>query len=238
MLTYPQNITAALVNSGARIIRHSNVSIDAFQSARQVLETMTAQISQATLNTYLDYYNDSQVSYRDHTDGNFTPTWYGRDSDLHFIAGCAPELLPQPPSDAALTATHALFFVAPADLAAEERYQKLSGLMSARDYFVAFASDEAARPRIVSTPVTWRWRLMELTAPTETLTVFNGHTGADWFRAPVAGGQARAVADNIIALIVWPRRAQQDVIANIPEPQRWLLLSVSAATLLALRRRR
>jgi uncharacterized protein (TIGR02599 family) len=205
-------ITAALIDNSSRIIRHNNASIDAFQSAQQVFESMTLQISQATLNTYWDYYDATQTPFRlTASSTNFIPAYYGRYSDLHFICGKTVDLLTDLPQHLTLTAGHALFFTAPRGVTTNSNYKKLSGLMSACGYFVAFGSDESTRPNIINSPPTYRWRLMELQVPAESLQVFNNSAASnDWFTNAVATSHAHPMADNIIALIIWPRRAPQD----------------------------
>lgn len=190
------------------IWRQANAKIDAFQNARAVFEIMTSRLSQATLNTYWDYYDAGYQPFRLATNSaNFVPKYYGRCSDLHFVCGPATSLIPtQPPGYSALAA-QAVFFTVPTGLTTNTNYQAMPGLLSACGFFVAFGGDDVTRPAIVSSPVNYRWHLMELTAPAESLGVFASPTGTDWFTTPIANGQVRPLADNIIALVIWPRLA-------------------------------
>lgn len=199
------------LNHSIGIWRQANAKIDVFQNARAVFEIMTSRLSQATLNTYWDYYDAGYKPFRFSTTNgaNFVPKYYGRYSDLHFICGPAVSLaLPRPPGYSAL-ATQAVFFTVPTGLTTNTSYQPMPELLSACGFFVAFGGDDASRPSIVSSSVNtnYRWRLMELTAPAESLGVFASSTGTDWFTEPVQNGQVRPLADNIIALVIWPRLA-------------------------------
>ena len=48
-----------LANQTNNIWRSSRTRIEAFQGARTAFERLTTNLSQATLNTYLDYYNST-----------------------------------------------------------------------------------------------------------------------------------------------------------------------------------
>ena len=198
------------LNHSIGVWRQANAKIDAFQNARAVFEIMTSRLSQATLNTYWDYYDDGFQPFRLATNGaSFEPKYYGRYSDLHFICGPAASLIPTMPPGYSALATQAVFFNVPTGLTTNAAYQSLPELLSACGFFVAFGGDDVTRPSIVPSSVNanYRWRLMELTAPSESLAVFATPTGTDWFTAPISDRQVRPIADNIIALVIWPRVA-------------------------------
>ena len=192
------------------IWRQANAKMDAFQNARAVFEIMTSRLGQATLNTYWDYYDKDFQPFRLATNStNFVPKYYGRYSDLHFVSGPASTLIPTLPPGYSALASQAVFFTVPTGLTANAAYQSMPELLSACGFFVAFGGDDATRPAIVpaSAEVNYRWRLVELTAPAESLSVFASSTGTSWFTTPIADGQVRPLADNIIALVIWPRLA-------------------------------
>ena len=188
--------------------RQAGAKMSSFQNARAAFEMMNRRVSQATLNTYWDYYNAGFQPFRlSPSNTVFIPRYYGRYSDLHFVSGPAGSLIPTLPPKCSATATHALFFTAPTGLTTNSNYHAMPELLGACGYFIAFGGDDAFRPSIVTGTVSYRWRLMELAAPVESLSVFASSTGQDWLATPVKEGRARPVADNIIALIVWPRMA-------------------------------
>jgi uncharacterized protein (TIGR02599 family) len=102
----------------------ANRRIEQFQSARNAFESLTRNLSQASLNTYYDYY-DANGKRRDVTNGNFIPSTYGRATDLEFVSGLpgnAPNGATGLASGGATSAsskaapgqfTHAVFFAAP-----------------------------------------------------------------------------------------------------------------------------
>jgi uncharacterized protein (TIGR02599 family) len=205
-------MTGAVVNSSSNVWRQANAKIETFQKAREVFEVMTGHLAKATLNTYWDYYDANFTAFSSANPAavsNFDPKYYGRNSDLHFQCGRASKLLPQLPANLQETSTHAVFFVSPTGLAADPSHSGLSGLLSACGYFVAFGDDSAYKPGIVPTPPRHRWRLMEVTEPVEDLKVFSA-SGSSWFQNAVAQGRVRPVAENVIALIAWPRLPPQD----------------------------
>jgi uncharacterized protein (TIGR02599 family) len=204
-------MTGSIISSSSRVFRQANAKIESFQSARAAFDVMTARLSKATLNTYWDYYDASGSPFRLAVNPNaFVPVRYGRYSDLHFLAGPASALIPTLPSGLSGVSTQAVFFVSPTGLSADPDYTGLSGLLGACGYFVAFGNDDASKPAFPPTPSRFRWRLMEVSAPVEELAVFGSSSGKVWAATPIAQGRVRAVAENVIALIVWPRLSTQD----------------------------
>ncbi len=201
----------SVLNHSIGIWRQANAKIDAFQNARAVFEIMTTRLSQATLNTYWDYYDDQYQPFRLSTNSaGFVPKYYGRYSDLDFVCGPAASLIPTLPPGYSASAAQAVFFTVPTGLTTNAAYQSMPELLSACGFFVAFGGDDVTRPAVVSSGVNYRWRLMELTASAESLSIYAASTGTDWFTEPVRSGQVRPLADNVIALILWPRLAPQN----------------------------
>ncbi|PTX99988.1 hypothetical protein DB346_19470 [Verrucomicrobia bacterium LW23] len=204
-------VTATVMDQTTRAWRQTNSKIEAFQNARAVFDVMTARLAPTTLNTYLDYYDAAGNPFRLATSpASFTAARYGRYSDLHFICGAAQTLVNPLPPNYSRVSSGAVFFVAPTGLAADADRRGTGGLLNASGFFLAFGSDRGHRPYYITTPETYRWRLMELSVPTESLTVFGTSTGNAWFQTPVSEGKVRPVADNVIALVVWPRLSPAD----------------------------
>ncbi len=133
--------------------RHTMGKIDQFRSARNGFEAMTRRLSEATLNTYYDYFDSNGNSS---TSGSYTgtPSYYGRQSELRFIsgpglAGTATSTPPRP--------THSIFFQAPLGFVAPvsssdttyTQYQGLNNLVNTWGYYLEFADDQQ-RPSFMS----------------------------------------------------------------------------------------
>jgi len=190
------SITIGQVSKG---VKTSTEKVDAFQSARTGLESVTRAVSVATLNTYLDYYNSSyQPRTNDASSTNFIPAFYGRQSDLHF---CATNL-----SSGVLTTlsgltpvTHGLFFQAPLG------YSTITitnppGSLNGCGFFVAFGNDPT-KPGISGLGDRPRFRLYQWLQSTESLREVSasGRIDPGWI-TPTNG--VSPLAENIIAFVV------------------------------------
>ena len=204
-------MTGSIISSSSRVFRQANAKIESFQSARASFDVMTSRLTRATLNTYWDYYDASGAPFRLASNPTtFVPARYGRYSDLHFLTGQASSLISALPTGLTALSTQAVFFIAPTGLSADANYNGQAGLLGACGYFVAFGNDDASKPSFPPTPSRYRWRLMELSAPVEELSVFGSSSGKLWAATPVQQGRVRAVAENVIALVVWPKLSTQD----------------------------
>lgn len=190
----------------------SNARISQFREARTAFDIITRNLSQATLNTYLNYDSD----YLNNTSATSTtaPTKYERKSDLQFICG--------PTSTMGLVAGsgddvpgHAVFFQAPLGIAHNPLYSGLDRLLCARGYFVQYSSDEFFLPGfLASGNFRYRYRLMEFCPPAERNLIYSGDTG-DWYQSagaaldtdenPTVQSLTRPIADNILTLIISPQ---------------------------------
>jgi uncharacterized protein (TIGR02599 family) len=204
-------MTGSIISSSSRVWRQANAKIETFQAARGAFDIMTSRLSRATLNTYWDYYDASGAAFRLASNpNNFVPKQYGRYSDLHFLCGQASTLAGTLPPGLSSVSTQAVFFVAPTGLSSNANYNGLAGLLGACGFFVAFGNDDATKPAFPPTTSRYRWRLMEVSAPVEELMVFKSGSNAKWWSEPVAQGRVRSAAENVIALVVWPKLSMQD----------------------------
>ncbi|MBN8709302.1 MAG: hypothetical protein BGO12_18980 [Verrucomicrobia bacterium 61-8] len=193
--------------------KSSQAKIESFQAARSAFESLTRKLSQATLNGYYDYFDGSGRTPRDPSyDGK--PTRYGRQSDLHFISG--PGLL----SDASQIG-HAVFFQAPLGYANSINWSGLDGALNSIGYYVTYNDDAetGGRPGFVTealSPLKHRFRLMQFTQSLQDLDIFRtaNATGTGWFTggsAPAGNiASTRPLADNIIALVILPKKSAAD----------------------------
>ena len=173
----------SVLNQTTSTIRQSTAQADAFTAARSAFDLVTRHLSQATLNPYWDY--DSPTS----------PTRYLRQSDLHFVV----RQNTQNPNYG-----QEVFFQAPDGFSQSSSYQSASGLLNACGYRVVYGSDDAFRATLSATP-RWRFRLMQSLQSAESLQVFDNKTVSNppWIQSAVT--TELPVAENIIAMVVWPR---------------------------------
>lgn len=186
--------------------KSSRAKIGSFQDARVAFDTLTSTLSQATLNTYYDYFDAQGRSPRDA--GYAGPHHYGRQSDLHFVTGKA------------LTTgqiTQSIFFQTPAGYEAKPAFQDVNNLLNACGFFIMHGEDPL-RPgfledgTVPNAPANHsRYRLMQFMQPSSDLGVYSV-TGSQWFTQPLNGSSrpVQQLAENVIALVVLPRRSSED----------------------------
>ncbi len=199
----------AVTDSIRRTWTYTSGKIEQFREAREAFEAINRRVSQATLNTYLDYQRDPS--------GNLLLTGtnnYVRQSELRFISG--PSLL-----DGGTHPTHAIFFQAPLGYVETSTYSGMENLLNTWGYYLEFSDDSALRPPFLSAaiaPLHSRFRLMELMEPAESLTLYSAEVAAGgnssysaktWFTTPLAS-KSRVLAENIIALILLPKLSPQE----------------------------
>lgn len=206
-----------------------------FRDSRLAFEYLTRNLQQATLNTYWDYHYDSTKSNAPQEEGE-TPSRYAPQSELHFLTGQAAELL----EDEERYRTHAVFFQAPlgkADrymdlsnlLNARGYFIEFGSDVEGRPDFL----DGVVEPK-------YRYRLMEFRPPAEQNQVYadaqddlGNQRGSpppwfppqspavvldDWYlpdsklytEKMAYHETVRPVAENVIALIVSPRRSDEE----------------------------
>ncbi len=200
-------IVFTIITEIGQIWKSSNNRIQTFQEARAGFEAMTRRVGQATLNTYYDYYQKVGSNYSIRTTANsatFVPNTYDRVSELHFISGQAKTLLGGSPTTVT-TQTHGLFFQAP--LGYSVTYPRLDNSLNASGFYLKFDDGASFVPDYIKTAPSYkaryRYRLMEMLQPTETLGVYFGNPN-DWF-ANNAVSNSRVLAENVIAMIILPK---------------------------------
>jgi uncharacterized protein (TIGR02599 family) len=217
-------ILLSLTTQAGNLWRTTTTKLEQFRGARDAFEDMTRRLSQATLNTYWDYYPNAT-----------TPTSYVRQSELRFISGNTVSLAGTPAAPRQWP-THGVFFQAPLGFSQDPTTYGLDNLLNTWGYFIEFSSDTAQRPGVVPTtivPLRYRYRLCELMQPTNSLSIYSytsginastgvlntvGYTGRDWFSdamnlsdtstTPVR--PVHVLAENIIALIILPKLSPND----------------------------
>lgn len=180
--------------------------VDAFQSARLAFENISRTLSQATLNTYYDYFDASGARRTTNNAASFIPATYGRQSELHFVSG---------KTNVPSQVTHSVFFQTPSGYATDIQYQTMGTLLNACGFYVVHTNDILRPPFLSSLPNAptneTRYRLMQFLQPSEQMTVYNS-TGSAWFTSALGGSSPPIdqLAANIIALVVLPRKSTED----------------------------
>ncbi|MDQ3623942.1 MAG: prepilin-type N-terminal cleavage/methylation domain-containing protein, partial [Verrucomicrobiota bacterium] len=132
-------VLISITGQSSDVWRQARSKIDQFRGARDGFESITRRLSQATLNTYLDYYDNKGRRRTQANVKTFAPTSYGRYSELRFVSGPAEQLLeeatvPRP--------THAVFFQAPLGFVEDfAEFRGLDNLINTWGYFLEFNSD-------------------------------------------------------------------------------------------------
>lgn len=171
------------VDQTQKVWVRTSEKITEFQSARAAFESMTRRLSQATLNTYWRAH-DGDV------DAVKAAFKFRRQSELQFISGPTKRFFGASPEPTGLSKpldqaypTHAVFFQAPIGYTEEPPpsgavklpyYGNLDSLLTTCGYFIEYAADPNRPPFIdtLNMPDKYRHRLMEMTIPSERLTIF------------------------------------------------------------------
>ena len=214
-------VLVSITESARKTWTSTTARAEEFRGARVGFEAITRRLSQATLNTYWDYFDATGSARNLANADSFVPARYGRQSELRFISGQAATLgLPSTSSP-----THAVFFQAPLGFVADTgTYSRMENLLNTWGYFVQFGNDRNLRPPFVTTqlmPYRYRFRLMEMMQPSEKMTIYqdevsaggnSAYTSRDWFLKPFSDTPqpARVLADNIIALVLLPKLTPDD----------------------------
>ncbi len=212
-------VLLAMTDQTSLTWRRTTAKIEQFQQARSGFESMTRKLSQATLNTYYDYFDASGNSLKTSVGTGFVPKTYGRQSELRFISG--------PMKSFALSGnlpTHGVFFQAPLGFVDDGANAAMDNLLNTWGYFVEVGGDEGSLPTFLNgrVPARWRSRLVELMQPAERMSVYSlkgNETGAAaraWFADAFKANPrpTRVLAENIVALVVLPRLARTEELAR------------------------
>lgn len=198
-----------MVSQTSKTWKATSGKIEQFRGARDAFDSVTRRVSQATLNSYLDYDNPTN------------PTAYVRKSELRFLSGPATNILG---ALATNMTSMAIFFQAPNGFSTNSSNSILQNALNTWGYFIEYAADTNSRPGFLPTGTPaprYRYRLMELMEPTESLSIYNytsgltnsNYTGIDWIAnslGTTSNRPAHVVAENVIAMILLPKISPND----------------------------
>jgi uncharacterized protein (TIGR02599 family) len=197
-------VLISMTDQTQRMMRATSAKVEQFQEARVAFESMTRRLAQATLNTYWDYRYDARG----------LPKSYQRSAELRFISGVTSTLVK---GGGNVRPGTSVFFHAPNGFVEDQNtFGPLDHLINAWGYFVEIGTDEETIPPFLRTQIDSRkrYRLMELMQPSEKLKTyeFQKAGATDWFAPLVTANPrpVRALAENIVALIVLPRLSRAD----------------------------
>jgi uncharacterized protein (TIGR02599 family) len=196
-----------MVTQTSKTWKATSGKIEQFRGARDAFDSVTRRVSQATLNSYLDYDNPAN------------PTSYVRKSELRFLSGPATNVLGMLASN--MTGM-AVFFQAPNGFSTNSSNSILQNALNTWGYFIEYAADTNSRPEFlpIGAPAPrYRYRLMELMEPTESLSIYNytsgnpSYTNIEWISNSLGMTSNRpvhVVAENVIAMILLPKLSRND----------------------------
>jgi uncharacterized protein (TIGR02599 family) len=225
VLTVLMILSAEVIGQVQRSWNTTNAKVMQFREARYAFDIITRNLSQATLNNYIDY--DSSYLLRENPNadsavgGEQAPSRYERRSDLHFICGNSVQLLG---GDAQEFPGQALFFQAPLGDVENPQYSGLNNLLCSRGYFIQYGDNTDFIPRFLKgkRDPSFRYRLMEYSPPAEKNRIYSignggdegGNIGKGWFNdargqldvteTAVNRNLSRPISDNVIMLLFSP----------------------------------
>lgn len=192
----------SVTSSAQKIAKQTTSRTEQFREGRRAFERINQRLSQATLNSYWDYVDSSGRPRTTSNATTFTPNKYSRISELRYLQTNASSLTA--PSGGTMVG-NSVFFQAP--LGKSDTLSGLNSLLNTTGFYIKKSDDSALRPATVPTSKT-RYRLFELTEPSENLTIYSLTSGnatttsTAWFTTPLAvTGNSRRLADNIVALL-------------------------------------
>jgi uncharacterized protein (TIGR02599 family) len=212
-------VSANVIGQVQRTWSASAARVAQFREARVAFDIITKSLSQATLNTYLDY--DNNYLQNPAAVGGGVAVNYQRRSELRFVSGPAATLVTGGGGEGSIQPGQAVFFQAPLGVVRNAANSGLESLLCGRGYFVQLSTDDAFRPPFV-TQQRVRYRLMEFSPPTEDNLIYTeaqdpsrARSVGVWFAsagAALAAGETEAtrgvtrpIADNIVLMLISPR---------------------------------
>ena len=186
----------------SRMWRYTTSRSEQFGAAGQAFDSISQRLSQATLNTYWDYDNPTK------------PRKYQRQSQLRFLTDQSETLLG---SDQRRPG-QAVFFQAPLGVVDDVKdFGELDNLLNTWGYYLEY--NKELRPDPIENmgakapPQRYRYRLMELMEPSNSLSIYSAGTSAkDWYMKPFqrTPSVSHVLAENVIQLVLLPRLTKND----------------------------
>ncbi len=216
--------TSSLLSVSLRELRFTESRMGQFQEAQTAFESMSRRLASCELNPYYDFVYPNN-------DTTKVPTKFALQSELHFVCGpCntgaqslfALGSLPAHP-------THGLFFHGTYGLTDNTNWKAMSNLLNSWGYYLEFGTDSTDRAAFLGTDTVvaerYRFRLKELQVSAEQMRTYSDDLTSQknidltfkWFRnlAAATPSAGRTIAENIVALIITPLKADPATGTNI-----------------------
>ena len=170
-------LTTQVVGVVQRNWVRTNARVSQFREARMAFDTITRNLTQATLNTYWE--NTFDLVRTDSLGQQVTRARANqRQSELQFTCGPTTRLLTSASGSKGSYPGHAVFFQAPlgvtrlvASTGSQANTENMVNLLCGRGYFVEYGDDQPYRPpflnQLNSVPPRFRLRLMEYSPTAE-----------------------------------------------------------------------
>lgn len=221
----------------------ANSRVSQFREARVAFDTLSRNLSQATLNTYWE--NEFDALGTDSAgQARRKARSYIRQSELQFICGPTSQVITGAAGNASNYPGHAVFFQAPlgvtrlvaATAANQANTENMVNLMCGRGYFVEWGSDESFRPpflqSMTSVPTRSRLRLMEYSPTSEMNRIYDSslrplvdtatgtNNGKRWFNEGPSAVMASTVQEGeTSATRAFTRPIAENILALVISPQ-------------------
>ena len=245
-------LTVSLVNGLTNAVQQGSSQLQRMAQAQRAFELARRMLGEATLRPYFDYVDNAGnfrgpfLNYTSKfgatnigtTANAFNPTAYARASELRFIAGpatpppgaAAPPGFPKDtslnlvsPFAGATPVTHAMFFQVPVGRTNTPADAPLRTLLNTVGFYVEYGKISDLSPTVRgAAPADKRFRLMMLTEPSESLSVYNltqtrTYTGKEWYTVPLKqtadpadptkkSYNVHLLAENVVAMVVRPKK--------------------------------
>jgi uncharacterized protein (TIGR02599 family) len=204
----------SVTSASQKVSKQTMNRVEEFRESRRAFERINQRLAQATLNTYHDYIDSGGNVRTTNNSSTFVPYKYARISELRYLQTNAADLttnLPSsPPSIGTNCVGQALFFQAPSGSVTNSSLSGMNSLLNTVGFLVVQGDDSGLRPATMSNqPVKTRYRVFELTEPSESLTIYSLTSGGGamtnttaWFTTPMGkAAYYHRLADNIVALL-------------------------------------
>jgi uncharacterized protein (TIGR02599 family) len=217
ILSLLMTLVAEVISRTQGVVSHAQARTESFQEARAALDTLTSNLSQASMDAVWAYHWNTSINNSS----------FKRDSDQHFVLAPNSQLF-----DSNHETSQAVFFQAPlgfagavtgSSSAVSTQLDHARQLLNCWGYYIEFNNDLDHRPSFLSSgtatlvnPERRRFRLMEFRLPAEqsplycmNLATANQSASNQWFKGPFLDNSSLSdhstpIAENVLAMILVP----------------------------------
>lgn len=200
-------LSTAAISGLSALTQRSTAKATAFQTARTAFGMLEGDLGRATLRSYWDYVDAGGRFLEPANASGFEPSRYARNAGLHFLVGTSGDgVMPGTPGTG-----QAVCFQLPLGRAAEPGdYRGLPTILNEVGYFVDYRRDASLPPPFPQNTGPYRYRLIRSVVPSEEVSIYATRPGAnatDWVASLKLPTNEEILADNVVMLVVWPRKS-------------------------------